>query len=85
MAYWLANPLRQTQYLVVSQLGQGGPAPGAAVDRRTLVERMEEQRIEAELRKQQEFFELSERFRAAIDPKEINCLGDQLGRLVFGG
>jgi len=46
---------------------------------------MEEQRIEAELRKQQEFFELSERFRAAIDPKEINCLGDQLGRLVFGG
>lgn len=41
--------------------------------------------IEAEKRKQQEFFELAERFRNATDPKEIGRLGDQLGRMVFGG
>lgn len=41
--------------------------------------------IEAEKRKQQEFFDLAERFRAAEDPKEIKRLGDQMGRMVFGG
>ncbi len=41
--------------------------------------------IEAEKRKQQEFFQLAERFRAAKDSDEAKRLGDQLGRLVFGG
>ena len=41
--------------------------------------------IEAEERKQQEFFDLAERFRAANDPEEAKRLGDQLGRIVFGG
>lgn len=41
--------------------------------------------IEAEKRKQQEFFDLAERFRNADDPKEVKRLGDQLGRMVFGG
>lgn len=41
--------------------------------------------IEAEARKQQEFFELAERFRSATDPKEVKRLGDQMGRMVFGG
>lgn len=40
--------------------------------------------IEAEKRKQQEFFELAERFRNATDPIEAKRLGDQLGRMVFG-
>lgn len=40
--------------------------------------------IEAEKRKQQEFFELAERFRSASDPEEAKRLGDQLGRMVFG-
>jgi len=40
--------------------------------------------IDAEKRKQQEFFELAERFRSAEDPKEVRRLGDQLGRMVFG-
>jgi hypothetical protein len=40
--------------------------------------------IEAEKRKEQEFFDLAERFRASTDPKEIKRLGDQLGRMVFG-
>ena len=40
--------------------------------------------IEAEKRKQQEFFELAERFRNATDPQEAKRLGDELGRMVFG-
>ena len=51
---------------------------------RMLVELIENG-IEAEKRKQQEFLELAERFRAATDPKEVKRLGDQMGRMVFGG
>lgn len=40
--------------------------------------------IEAEKRKQQEFFELAGRFRGATDPDEVKRLGDRLGRMVFG-
>lgn len=50
---------------------------------RMLVE-LVENGIDAEKRKQQEFFELAERFRGATDPDEIKRLGDQLGRMVFG-
>jgi len=50
---------------------------------RMLVELIENG-IEAEKRKQQEFFELAERFRGATDPKEAKRLGDELGRMVFG-
>jgi hypothetical protein len=50
---------------------------------RMLVELIENG-IEAEKRKQQEFFELAERFRNATDPKEAKRLGDELGRMVFG-
>jgi hypothetical protein len=50
---------------------------------RILVELIENG-IEAEKRKQQEFFELAERFRSATDPKEAKRLGDELGRIVFG-
>ncbi len=50
---------------------------------RMLVELIENG-IEAEKRKQQEFFELAERFREATDPEEVKRLGDELGRMVFG-
>jgi hypothetical protein len=50
---------------------------------RMLVELIENG-IEAEKRKQQEFFELAGRFRNATDPKEAERLGDELGRMVFG-
>ncbi len=43
-----------------------------------------EQRIEARRQKEQAFFDLAGRFRAASDPEEVKRLGDQLGRLVFG-
>ena len=50
---------------------------------RMLVELIENG-IEAEKRKQQEFFELAEQFRNAADPQEAKRLGDALGRMVFG-
>jgi hypothetical protein len=50
---------------------------------RMLVELIENG-IEAEKRKQQEFFELAERFRNATDPEEAKRLGDELRRMVFG-
>jgi hypothetical protein len=39
----------------------------------------------AEKRRQQEFFDLAERFRRATDPNEVERLGDEMGRMVFGG
>jgi hypothetical protein len=51
---------------------------------RMLVELVEEG-IATQERKRQEFFDLAERFRATTDPKEVEHLGDELGRMVFGG
>ena len=50
---------------------------------RMLVELIENG-MEAEKRKQQEFFDLAERFRSATDPDEVKRLGDRMGRMVFG-
>jgi hypothetical protein len=51
---------------------------------RTLLE-LTENGIEAEKRKQQEFFDLAERFRAAEDPADdVKRLGDEMGRMIFG-
>ena len=41
--------------------------------------------IDAEKRKQHQFFTLAERFRNEQDPEAANRLGDELGRMVFGG
>ena len=51
---------------------------------RMLVELIENG-IEAEKRKQQEFFDLAERFRNESNPDAAKRLGDELGRMVFGG
>jgi len=40
--------------------------------------------MEAEKRKQQEFFDLAARFRDASDPEEVRRLGDQMGQMIFG-
>ena len=47
--------------------------------------KMMEKEIQAEKRKQQAFFDLVERFREEKDPDVAKRLGDQLGRMVFGG
>jgi predicted DNA-binding ribbon-helix-helix protein len=51
---------------------------------RMLVE-LSENGMEAEKRKQQEFFDLAERFRSATDPDEVKRLGERMSRMVFGG
>lgn len=50
---------------------------------RMLVELIENG-IEAEKRKQEQFFDLAEKFRNAKDPEEAKRLGDKLGRMAFG-
>jgi hypothetical protein len=40
--------------------------------------------IEAEKRRQDEFFDLATRFRSATDAEEAKRLGDKLGQMVFG-
>jgi len=41
--------------------------------------------IDAQKRTQQQCFALAERFRNEQDPEAANRLGDELGRMVFGG
>ena len=55
----------------------------ALSDNRVLVELIE-QGIEAQQQKEEAFFQLAERFRAASDPEQVKRLGDELGRFVFG-
>ena len=50
---------------------------------RILVE-LVEQGIEAQEQREKAFFELTERFRTATNPEEVQRLGDELGRMVFG-
>lgn len=50
---------------------------------RMLVELLEEG-IEVQKRKGKAFFELAGRFRSATDPADVERLGDQLGKMVFG-
>jgi hypothetical protein len=51
---------------------------------RMLVELIENG-IDAENRKQQRFFALAKRFRNEQNPEAANRLGEELGRMVFGG
>jgi len=43
-----------------------------------------QQGIESAKQKEQAFFALSKRLRSASDPDEIDRLGNQLGRSIFG-
>jgi len=52
-------------------------------DNRVLVELIE-QGIQARKEKEKAFFELAKRFREASDPHEVEKLGNELGRFVFG-
>ena len=50
---------------------------------RMIVELLE-QGIVLQQQREKAFFELVERFRAATDLREVERLGDQLGKMVFG-
>ena len=52
-------------------------------DNRVLVELIE-QGMEARKQKENAFFDLAQRFRAARDPEEVKALGEELGRFIFG-
>ena len=68
---------------VAAQLRHLAKARGLSSNR-MLVELIENS-IKAEKSKQQEFFELADRFRNAPNPEEAKRLGDELGRMIFGG
>jgi hypothetical protein len=51
---------------------------------RVLIELVEEG-MEARKRREREFYALTERLREATDPAEVERLGNELGRMVFGG
>jgi hypothetical protein len=40
--------------------------------------------IKEQQRREKAFFALAERFRAATDADEVDRLGDEIGRFVFG-
>lgn len=69
--------------------GVAAKVRGMARHRRVSANRMIveliENGLEAEKRREREFFELANRFRKAKDPDEIKRLGDELGRAVFAG
>ena len=46
---------------------------------------MTETDIVTEKDEQRRFFQLAEQFRAATAAEDVQRLGDELGRLVFGG
>lgn len=50
---------------------------------RVLVE-LVQQGLEARESKQREFHDLAKRFRAATDSAEVDRLGNELGRMIFG-
>lgn len=52
-------------------------------DNRVLIELIEEG-IKAREERQNAFFSLAEKFRAASNPEDVKSLGDELGRFVFG-
>lgn len=52
-------------------------------DNRVMVQLLE-QGLAAQKEKEEAFYFLAQRFRAATDPQEVKQLGDQMGRFIFG-
>jgi hypothetical protein len=63
----------------------GSMAKSRKLSKNRMLLELIENGMDAEKRKQQEFFALAERFRNEQDPDAANRLGDELGRMVFGG
>jgi hypothetical protein len=60
-------------------------AKGRRLSANRMIVELIENGIEVEKRKQEKFFDIAEQFRNATEPDEVKRLGDQLGRMVFGG
>jgi hypothetical protein len=63
----------------------GSMAKSRKLSKNRMLLELIENGIGAEKRKQQQFLALAERFRNEQDPEAANLLGDELGRMVFGG
>lgn len=63
----------------------GSMAKNRKLSKNRMLVELIETGIDAEKRRQQQFFALAERFRNELDPEAANRLGDELGRMVFGG
>lgn len=63
----------------------GSMAKSRKLSKNRMLLELIENGLEAETRRQQEFFALAERFRNEQDPQAADRLGDALGRMVFGG
>ena len=63
----------------------GGMAESRKLSKNRMLLELIENGIDAEKRKRQQFLALAERFRNEQDPEAANRLGDELGRMVFGG
>ena len=63
----------------------GSMAKSRKLSRNRILLELIENGIDAEKRKQQQFLALAERFRNEQDPEAANRLGDELGRMIFGG
>ncbi len=63
----------------------GSMAKSRKLSKNRMLLELIENGIDAEKRKQQQFFALAERFRNEQDPEAANRLGDELGKMVFGG
>ena len=62
----------------------GSMAKSRKLSKNRMLVELIENGIEAEKRKQQQFFALAERFRKEQDPEAAHRLGDELGRMIFG-
>jgi hypothetical protein len=58
-------------------------AKGVSTSR--LLARLVEEGLELERSRENRFLELAHKFRATADPAQARKLGEQLGRMVFGG
>lgn len=63
----------------------GSMAKSRKLSRNRMLLELIENGIDAEKRKQQQFLALAERFRNEQDPEAASRLGDELGRMIFGG
>ena len=63
----------------------GSMAKSRKLSKNRMLLELIENGIDAEKRKQQQFFALAERFRNEQDPEAASRLGDELGKMVFGG
>ena len=80
------KPVRQSVSLPARLAKQvGSMAKSRKLSKNRMLLELIEIGIDAEARKQEQFFALAERFRNEKDPETANRLGDQLGRMVFGG